>query len=185
ERLSPEEDKELDTAAASLKARMNFDADTEKAMEKFRLFWQIENGNLPCVEPGINLQRNETCHLVCDVDWYEERRTTRRIQYGGPTMRIRLAKGLYWRMGDVAVQRVSEDAMTHIDSGRIFLTNKRIVFMGNRGNKTIRLDKILDFEAFQNGIQIQKDAGKNPFLQFSDGVDVFAMILGRVIRDSS
>ncbi len=86
-------------------------------------------------------------------------------------------------MGSVGVQRVSEDVWQTIDSGKVYLTNKRLIFMGSKVNKTIRLNKILDINPFKNGIDIQKETGKSPFLEFSNNVDIFSMILVRLMDE--
>jgi hypothetical protein len=86
-------------------------------------------------------------------------------------------------MGQVGVQRLSEDVLTKIDSGIIYLTSKRLLFQGGRGNKTVRLGSIFDFTPYTNGVDIQKDAGKSPFLEFDNQVDVFALILNRLLDE--
>ncbi len=183
ERVSPKEEAEFNALAKNLGVEIAYDEKTKSALEKFRFYWLIENGEIPEIQTEMHLQRNEKCYFICNMDWYENRSVTRRIRYGGPTYRIRIAKGLYWRMGDLAVQRVSEDVLAKIDSGRVHLTNRRLLFTGSRKNVTIQLSKILDFVPYKNGIEIQKDSGKSPFLAFDRNVDIFAMILGRVIRD--
>jgi len=70
----------------------------------------------------------------------------------------------------------------NIDGGKIYLTNKRLIFMGKKGNKTIAINKSLDIEPFKNGVFIQKESGKGPFLEFSDNVDIFSMILVRLMN---
>jgi hypothetical protein len=35
----------------------------------------------------------------------------------------------------------------------------------------------------ENGVQIHRKSGTNPFLQFELGVDVFSLILARTLRD--
>ena len=55
--------------------------------------------------------------------------------------------------------------------------------MGSRKNSTIRLSSVLDFMAYKNGVDIQKDRGKCPFLQFHKDIDLFAMLLGRALGD--
>jgi hypothetical protein len=183
QRISPEEESQLHALTKSLNLELIMDANTRRAFEKYKLYWQIENGDLPVVEVGINLQRNELCHFSADVEWLEQRKVTRRINYGGPTLRIKIAKGLYWRAGSLAVQTVSEDVWKVIDHGKLFVTSKRLVFMGSSGNKTVRLASILDFTPYKNGINIEKDSGKSPFLRFGEDIDLFSMILGRAIRD--
>jgi hypothetical protein len=183
ERLSPDEEEELQAISKSLNVKLDMDYKTQAALDKYKLYWQIENSDLPNIAIPINIQKSEICYFHVHCDWLEQRRITKRINYGGPTLRIKIAKGVYWRAGSLGVQAVSEDIWQNIDSGDIYLTNKRIIFMGQKGNKTIGLNKILDFTVFSNGIDIQKDAGKNPFLQFDKNTDIFSMILGRAIRE--
>lgn len=183
ERLSPEEDAEISAIATSLGAELQFDERTRQALDRFRLYWMIENGEVPSVPVDIKLQRSEQAYFVVGVNWYELRRVTKSYRYGGPTARIRIAKGIYWRMGQIGVQPISEDILTLIDSGYIYLTNKRLIFAGQKKNTTIRLQRILGYTPFKNGVEIQKDAGKSPFLEFSQDVDLFVLLLERAIRD--
>ncbi|MGH8003677.1 MAG: hypothetical protein ACRECJ_03000 [Limisphaerales bacterium] len=183
QRLSPEEETELSSIAKSLSIDVQYDSAGKALLDKYRLFWLIENGELPFVLADINLQRGEKCYLFSHVDWYEYRRITKRIRYSGPTMRIKIVKGVYWRMGDLGIQKVSEDILMKIDSGKIYITDKRLIFNGGLKNATIQHSKILDIIPYQNGIQVEKSSGKSPFLQFHSNVDVFAMILERVVRD--
>ena len=183
QKLSPDEEKQLQAIAENLGINVKTDEQTQKQLDKFRLFWNIENENIPTVPVSISLQKSETCYFSTEVKLHELRKVTRRINYGGPTFRVKIMKGVYYRTGSLGVQAVSEDVMTHIDSGQLFLTNKRILFMGSKKNANIRLNKILDFECFKNGVSIQKDTGKSPFYEFNDDVDLFAVILGKVLKD--
>ena len=85
----------------------------------------------------------------------------------------------------MSVQRITEDVLAHIDTGTMYLTNKRLILMGSRKNSTIRLNRILDFTPYRNGVDIQKDSGKSPFLKFDHDVDVFCLYLDRALRDSA
>lgn len=184
ERVSPEEEAELQAMARSFGVQIEMDTATRAQLQRYRLYWKIENGDLAAVEVDINLQRGETCYFTAPMEWYEMRTVTRSIRYGGPSARIRLAKGIYYRVGSVQVQRVSEDVMKLIDTGTIYLTNKRLVFMGAKKNSTTRLNKILDFTPYSNGVEIQKDSGKSPFLGMTSDIDLFALTLDRCLRDS-
>jgi len=150
---------------------------------RYRAYWEIENLDLPVIEAPINLQRKEVCHFIHTVDWHEHRAVSRRVSYGGPTARVKLAKGVYWRVGNVGVKSVSSEVLKHIDSGTISLTNKRLIFMGSHRTTSIRLSRILDFQPYKNGVEIRKDKGRNPFLALKKNADIFAMILARVMAD--
>ena len=185
QRLSPSEDGELQALAENLGITIKHNEETRLLLDKVRLYWRIEEGDIPTVTVDIKLQRGESCYFEAQVDWLEERRVTHRYNYSGPQARIRIAKGVYWRLGSMAVKPTSEDVLKHIDSGVLYVTNKRVLFRGQRGNKSIRLNRIIHIEPYGNGVEIEKDAGKNPFLQFNNGSDVMAMILERAIDDSA
>lgn len=183
QRLSPDEEKYLHEIAQNMGVKLDYDDITRAALELFKLYWQIENGAIPEINVGINLHKNESCYFVYDVNWLENRKVTRRIRYSGPTVRIKIMKGVYWRAGDLGIQKVSEDVLQKIDTGRIYLTNKRIIFVGANKSITIPLTKVLDFVAYKNGVEIQKSTGKNPFLEFNNSVQLFCMIFERVLRE--
>ncbi|HXV62559.1 MAG TPA: hypothetical protein VEK15_17805, partial [Vicinamibacteria bacterium] len=184
-KVSPEEERELHAMCESLDVKINWSGDSGETFARFRENWQLEHGQLTEIDVPINIQKKEACYAVREVEWYETRRVTKRIGYSGPTARLRIMKGVYWRVGSIGVQPVSEDVMAHIDSGTVYLTNKRIIFIGETSNKTIRLSRILDYEVYTNGITLQKDAGKSPFLEFTDRPEQFGVLLGRMINEGS
>jgi len=183
ERLSPDEEDEVKKVAKDIGIDLKFEEATQEMLNRYRLYWQIENGELPELEPEINLFKGERLYFTTEVNWYEYRRVTQRIQYGGPTMRVKLAKGIYYRAGDLGVKRVTSDELKLIDTGTMYLTSKRVIFMGERGNKTIRLNHILALEPFTNGVMLQKDKGKSPFLEFSVGTDIFSLMIKRLMSE--
>lgn len=183
EMLSPEEDSEFQALARNLRVDMTIPEKTAQQLERYRLYWQIENGEIPAINVGIRLYGGEVCYHYCPVSWYEFRQVTRRVNFGGPVLRLKITRGLYWRAGSLGVQRVTEDILKYIDEGTLFLTNRRLIFMGSKGSKNIRLNRILDFEIFSNGVQIQKDAGASPFLKTDADMELFGLLMGRALRD--
>lgn len=183
ERLSPQEEEELKNLADNLGFKVSISDETKLKLNKYRLYWLIENGEIPEIKTRINLIKGEKCYFSTDASWHEYRSRTRRINYGGPTLRLRIAKGLYWSAGSLGVNRITEEELKLIDTGTLMLTNKRILFMGNKQNKSLNFSRILDFEIFSNGIELQKDRGKNVFLSFSNSVDIFTMILSRMLKE--
>lgn len=184
ERLSPEEERQLEELGKKL-GGIHFDLDyaTKNLLEKYKLFWTIENGDVPEIASDISLQRGEKLYSKISINWYELRTVTQRVNYSGMSYRIKICKGLYYRIGSATPQRITQDVYKLIDSGDVYLTNKRILFVGSKANKTIRLNKIISFSPYSNGVEIGKDTGKSPFFKFSGDVDLFCMFLSRAIND--
>jgi hypothetical protein len=77
---------------------------------------------------GVRIKADETIYGIFGCERYIQKTVTKRIQYAGPTLRIRLAKGLYYRAGDLNIGRVTEDVMEHKGAGMLVVTDKRVVF---------------------------------------------------------
>lgn len=183
ERLSPREEEEMNELAEQLGLDLKLDKKTKENLEKYKLYWLIEKGDLPVIKPDIRIQKSENLYFKTPVVWQEQRKVRKRYNYGGPTARIKLAKGFYYRAGSINLQTDTRDEWRKIDRGKLYLTNKRLIFMGEKGNKVIRFNRILDIVPFKNGVHIQKDSGKSPFLEFSHNVDIFSMTLIRLMDD--
>jgi hypothetical protein len=183
ERISPDEDAELAALASNLGVEISQDDETRRVLDRFRTYWQLEEGQLPELDVDINLQSDEICHLQTAADWLEHRQVTDRVGYSGPTVRLKIVEGVYWRAGNMGVARTTEDVMKRIDSGTCYITNKRLLFRGEHGNKTIPLGRMIAVETFSNGVEIEKDRGKTPFLSFKHGTDIFGLMLDRLIDE--
>jgi Chloroplast envelope transporter len=175
ERLSPREEEELESLAHQLGVRIDYDEKTKNMLDRYRLFWLIENGEIPAIDSAIKLGRNEKCFFTADAYWCELESITRTARYGRLDRRAD-------DEGD-QVQRQIVHELNVKDSGRIYLTNKRILFSGDKRQRSIPLSRIKDFVPMENGIQIHRMSGNNPFLRFELGVDVFSLILARMLRD--
>jgi tellurite resistance protein len=174
ERISPEEERELDQLAHQLGVRIEIDEKTRTILDRYRLYWLIENGEIPEIEAAMTLGRGEKCYFTADANWCEFHSITKSARYG----RTQTAMD----RGD-EVQRQVFHELDIKDSGRIYLTNRRILFSGSRRQRSIPIERIRDFIPMENGVQIHRKSGKHPFLQFELGVDVFGLILARILRD--
>ncbi|HBO34186.1 MAG TPA: hypothetical protein DD636_05540 [Anaerolineaceae bacterium] len=183
-RISPQEKEAFDQLCKDLDVTPNFDSESKKALENYSNLWQIENGELPVYETDIFLQKNETCHYQGSVKLYELRTKTVNYQYRGSVAKLRITKSWYYRVGNIKPTRETQDIMTLIDSGTLYVTNKRILFNGSKGNKVIKYSQIVDLTPYTDGVQIIKDTGKPPLFQlsYSDGETLCATI-GRLITD--
>jgi hypothetical protein len=114
---------------------------------------------------GINLFKDEILILSnCFTTWKEEKTKTTSITYGGT--RLNSGKGgLKTVFGHMNIFPNKETYFSTFDSGTTFITNKRIIFVGNKNrNKTIRMDKIVNVEFFKDGIYIGKENGVSPLI---------------------
>ena len=110
-------------------------------------------GNLP-----FNLQKTEKVVWVFrDVDYYKTRTRTQYVG-GSHGVSVRVAKGLYYRVGAFKGERVQNPETIHADTGLLGVTSKHIYFVGTIERFRIGYAKIMAFEAFSDGIGVQRDA---------------------------
>lgn len=179
ERLSPDEDEELYAIARSLGVDLDLDEHTQSALNKYRLYWMIENGKLPEVEVDIPLQHSEDCYLICNTEWYEYSTKTLSERISS----VRFFKSAYEHLSDLNIKLITDEDMVKIGTGRAILTSHRLILDGDSKRAEIDLEKIMDFTTYRNGIDILVRSGTSPFVALKTGADIFAVMLGRAIRD--
>jgi len=59
------------------------------------------------------------------------------------------------------------------------------VYFAGKKKKSLRFSGINDFHPYLNGVQIHGKTEESPFLQFKHGVDVFSLMLFRLLREAS
>jgi hypothetical protein len=67
ERISPDEELEIIQLTKNLGIEFDLTKASKGNLEKYKLYWQLENGELPEIGGDINLQRNERLHFTTDV----------------------------------------------------------------------------------------------------------------------
>jgi len=162
-RYTRDEEAQVTALAKSLGVSLMRNDATAGLVAKFKLLAQIDEGLLPSHLVPILLKRGETCHFFGAVTHHQIKTITKRINYSGPAASIRIMKGLRWRFGSIAVQRVATDVMTQLDSGNLYITNTRLLFDGEKKNTSIALIRITNFTVFKDGLQIEKDTGADQY----------------------
>lgn len=180
ERLSPEEEHELQTLIDHLQVEPKLDEATQKQLAKYRLLWQVENGDIPTIFVPVKLQSQEQCYFLADAVWYDDRSTARK-KPAVKSLRSQLQEGDYWKTSS---ELITPNATgTQPAMGKLYLTNERLLYRTADQEKSVRLSSIVSFQAYADGLLISKDKGKNTILAMKEQADVLAILLGRVLRD--
>ena len=94
---------------------------------------------------------------------------------------MRVVRGVYYRIGASSPRRVTTEGLTTLDSGDLYITNKRVVFNGARRNLTLKLDTLLAFQAFSDGFALEKQSGKSPHFILRGDAELANVILGAAL----
>ncbi|MDQ3698743.1 MAG: AAA family ATPase [Gemmatimonadota bacterium] len=135
---------------------ISVDEATQKELDRLHELWSVENGKpLAEVPVSINLQRDEACYFADAIEWRELR------------------------------ARKDGDQLTTIDRGQVYLTNKRVLFVGGKKNASLKYENLLGATLYRDAIELKKSAGKNPFLFLNASeLQLGALILNRLMTTS-
>jgi hypothetical protein len=185
QRASTDELQALDDIGAALGVDIKLDKATSKTLTRYRWLWLIENGQPPAIPVDISLQKGEEAYFTTLARWAELRTKTVRINYSGVTASIRIVKGLRWRVGTIVPQRITQEQLTVLNSGILYITNKRVILRGKNKNMAVRLDALLGIRVFSDGIQLDKATGRSPVVLIDGDIETAAVLLTSLLADSS
>ena len=112
------------------------------------------------VRPPFNLMKSEELLWMFGGADYLEEVTTREFRGGSLGVSFRVAKGVYIRPGAFRGRSVATSSMQHTDSGVLGITTKHIYFKGNRKSFRVRLEKIVSFDPYRDGLGIMRDTAR-------------------------
>lgn len=110
-------------------------------------------GSLP-----FRLQKSETLiWLFTGVEYYQRRK--RRQYVGGyQGVSVRVAKGVYYRIGGFRGKPVDISEAVHVDTGLFGITTKHVYFAGDEKAFRIPYKKMVAITPYSDGVGIQRDA---------------------------
>lgn len=181
--ISPNEEEEIKLLAKNLNCPVKLDSAQQGALNRMKMIWTIQNADLPTVGADIQLTSKEHCYFNRPAQWFQYKTVTQRVNYAGPTARIRICKGVSYRIGSARVQRITSEVLAPVDSGRMYVTDKRIVLFGGRKTSTIRLNKVVSFTPYSDGIELFKETGKSVIVKIDTDMELFNLLLSRLLRD--
>ncbi len=183
QRYSPEQEKELKAISNNLNIQIQFSEKTSLQLNKLKLYWKLENLELPVINCSIDLQKLEVCHFMeFNVVWYEPRGDRQRVSTNPKTTSFQTIKSFYLNSSNSKIHNLKNDKLKFVDTGTLYLTNKRIILVGEKKNYNIRIEKIDFHVPFQDGSEICKDTGKCPLLQMTKNPDVFSILMERILK---
>ena len=130
------------------------------------------------VQHPFNLMKSERLvWLFADVD-YIETKTMRERRGSSHGVSIRVAKGLYYRPGTFRSRVREWQENVHLDTGLLGVTTKHLYSHGPRKRFRMRLDKIVSFEPYADGLGIMRDTqtAKPQMFSVVDGWFIYNLV---------
>ncbi|NDY55391.1 hypothetical protein G3N56_01360 [Desulfovibrio sulfodismutans] len=126
----------------------------------------------------INFQKHEKVIWVFNNSEYIEDKVRRQYVGRSGGVSIRIMKGVYYRTSTFKGYPIEHTERTHIDTGRVVITDKNFYFAGSSKGLRLPYTKILSFAPFSNGIGIIRDSvnAKQQFFITGDGWFTFNLV---------
>lgn len=142
---------------------------------------------LPVVEASVVPKDGEKMHTANEVVFYEERRK-RQYSSGHRGASVRVAKGATMHLGGSSGTSYSEDYLERLDVGQFFVSNQRVMFVGDTKTWNIPYKKMVHFEkdviGSTPGIDFSSETSqKKKLVAFGSGVErdfVYAVLMRAV-----
>lgn len=111
------------------------------------------DGPLPVV-----LQKGEQIIWVFKDTKYYETQTKTTYVGGSQSINIRIAKGVYYRVGAFRGNPVQTTSLVYVDTGLFVVTNKHLTFVGARKSVRLKHEKIISLTPYSDGVGLCRDA---------------------------
>ena len=179
--LSDQELEQLRVLQKQLGKSLSLSEGDREAYQRARLVWVIKNS------PKLERLANIPLKLLATEECYYRHSATfitlpRRTDKGlaGAERRAKLQTGAFWKpeIGELPEQHKV------LDTGEVFLTNRRLCLSGRDHKSELSLHFVEDFEACPAWMDIRCDQGKMLRLMMTKNVDIFAHYLARVLCDT-
>ena len=139
-----------------------------QVLDKHKVLRQIQSGVLPTCHTNIILKKGEVAHFSYFADLIEERAVRGRYQGGSAGVSFRVAKGVNFRVGQSRGTYHSDREPVAVSSGKLIVTNKRIIFDGDKKGFNITIGQLLSYEVFNNSILVKPTRGNPRLVEFKD-----------------
>lgn len=132
-----------------------------------RKMYEVSQGKLaPIIVTGINLQRGEQAYWHEPVTLYEERVVRREMVGRSQGVSIRIMRGVSYRIGGTRGQSMPVYADVPAASGDLILTDKRVIFKGDKKSVALAWDDVIGIDPYTNAITIHSGKSNQPLRFF-------------------
>jgi hypothetical protein len=135
---------------------------------------------------GVPLTAGERDYFAHPAQLLEERVVSRQSVGRSSGVSIRIMKGVSYRVGQSRGVSVPVHATVPVSSGDFVITNKRLIFAGDRKSVNAPYDKLLHLEPFSDGLRFSVTNRQKPVtIQFftDKSAEIAAVLISRMLND--
>ena len=144
-------------AKASQKQEKNMMSDAKFQETADAISQTLKDWTHPELKVNFVLNKWEKA-LICFSVWiYKEKTSTKRINYWWLRYRVKIAKWLSYNVWSISPQMEKTTTRYLDDEWKLYVTDKRIIYMSDKKTESINLDKILNYEMIKDWVKIYRN----------------------------
>ncbi|MFI4933044.1 MAG: hypothetical protein ACHP7N_00330 [Caulobacterales bacterium] len=181
--FSPDDDAQIAALFDGLHVAGGWPQPVAERVEALRATWRARHGPLKAIESPVGLKRGEIALAKAVAEAHQSRTRTRRVGFAGPSVRLRVMKGVYYRAGayDVGAQTAEVDQL--VGTGDLVVTTKRLIFASPQKALSPAIDSLLKVETIDGrGIRVTLSSGKPITFMLQSADPHFVDLLERARR---
>lgn len=136
-------------------------------------------------ESGVRLENGELDYFCHSAQLLEERVVRSRVIGKSAGVGFRVMKGVSFRVGQNRGHIQSERDVVPISLGEFVITNRRLIFSGDRKSVNAPLGKVLDLDLFSDGLRFSLTNRQKPVtVQFysQQSAELAGLFVSRVLN---
>ena len=152
---------------------------------KYSLWQLLDNQSLPVYKAGLlelPLKKGEVVHFCEPANLKKYKTKMTKFDYHGPVFRIRICKGFSYKFGSLNTDVKTETYVDNEDTGNFYITNKRVIFVGNKNNFAYYFSQILKSELINVGLVFQKENTVSAKIVELTNYELPLLILSRILK---
>ena len=161
------------------------DAEKIEIRRKYSLWQLLDNQSLPVYKAGLlelPLKKGEVVHFCEPANLKKYKTKMTKFDYHGPVFRIRICKGFSYKFGSLNTDVKTETYVDNEDTGNFYITNKRVIFVGNKNNFSYYFSQILKSELINVGLVFQKENTVSAKIVELTNYELPLLILSRILK---
>lgn len=181
QRYTPDEEKLLRSKCASVDVPYELKNNIENALNKYRSIWNAEHNDLRPVEVNFPLQQGESCYAYANCGLCEHKVVEREDNYFELTRKFSIDETVSFKGEKLEQPIIKEEGTVLVELGYFFVTNQRILYLGQKKSQAIPLTEITgaDFDGI-NIVTYHTKKGDILFKYSDEAAETMCIIFKRV-----
>ena len=180
-RYSPDQEAEFRADCEKLDIPYEFKNNIENALELYRSIWDAENHDVAPMQVNLPLNDGEFCIAYTNCALCEHKTIEKEDNYYELTRKFRIDETVSFQGDQIQHPTIQEETDVLVELGYFFLTNQRIIYLGQKHTTDVLLSEINDavFDGM-NIVTYHKKQGEIKFKYSDESAEVIYVLFNRI-----